>query len=205
MNRSTRRSRRSALLALGCAPVAVLLHAAGLGGVASAQAAVDRPAGAEEGLAGEVQRLLPGAREIGRTSLRWFGLPIYDAQLWSREVVTALDFAQREFVLSLRYARSLEGAAIAERSLDEMRRQQPLAPALAAAWLAQMKLAFPDVRAGDRLIGWHQPGRSTRFFHNGQARGELADAAFGARFFGIWLSPQSSQPALRQALLGETP
>jgi hypothetical protein len=119
--------------------------------------------------------------------------------------VTSQDYAQREFVLSLRYARSLEGAAIAERSLDEMRRQQPVPTALASAWLNQMKLAFPDVQAGDRLAGWHQPGRGTRFFHNGQASGAVADAAFGARFFGIWLSPQTSDAAQRQALLGVAP
>jgi hypothetical protein len=29
----------------------------------------------------------------------------------------------------------------------------------------------------------------------------VADAAFGARFMGIWLAPQTSEPALRQALL----
>jgi len=41
-----------------------------------------------------------------------------------------------------------------------------------------------------------------RFFHNGALRSELRDTDFTRRFFGIWLSPQTSEPKLRQSLLG---
>ena len=37
---------------------------------------------------------------------------------------------------------------------------------------------------------------------NGLADGELRDAEFARRFIGIWLGEQTSQPALRQSLLG---
>ena len=37
---------------------------------------------------------------------------------------------------------------------------------------------------------------------NGRAGGELRDAEFARRFIGIWLGEQTSQPALRQSLLG---
>jgi hypothetical protein len=33
-------------------------------------------------------------------------------------------------------------------------------------------------------------------------RGDIRDAEFARLFFGIWLSPRSSEPAMRQALLG---
>jgi len=150
----------------------------------------------------EALQLLPGAQEQGRMRLRWFGLPIYDARLWTRQPVTAAGYAQQEFVLGLRYVRALEGAAIAERSLQEMQRQQPLADAQAQAWLAQMRLAFPNVQPGDRLLGWHRPGRESAFFLNGRRTHTVADAGFGERFFGIWLSPRSRDAAQRDALLG---
>jgi hypothetical protein len=35
----------------------------------------------------------------------------------------------------------------------------------------------------------------------GKPHGSVADAAFGARLMGIWLAPQTSEPALRAALL----
>ena len=37
----------------------------------------------------------------------------------------------------------------------------------------------------------------------GRVVGEVADAAFARLFFGIWLSPKTSEPALRQALLAQ--
>jgi hypothetical protein len=36
---------------------------------------------------------------------------------------------------------------------------------------------------------------------NGQPLGEIRDAEFARRFFAIWLSPQTSEPKLRLALL----
>ena len=65
-----------------------------------------------------------------------------------------------------------------------------------------MQQIFPDVKAGDRLTGVQRPGEATRFFVNGQAGGEVRDAEFTRLFFGIWLSPRTSQPQLREALLG---
>jgi len=64
-----------------------------------------------------------------------------------------------------------------------------------------MTALFPDVRDRDRLTGVQLPGQGARFFFNGTLRGELADAEFARLFFGIWLSPRTSEPALRAALL----
>ena len=61
---------------------------------------------------------------------------------------------------------------------------------------------FPDVAEGDRISGVHKPGQAARFHVNGRYAGELADGEFARLFFGVWLSPQTSEPALRDALLG---
>ena len=71
-----------------------------------------------------------------------------------------------------------------------------------ARWLKRMTQLFPDVKDGDRLTGVQRPGVATRFFLNGQFRGEVADADFTRLFFGIWLSPRTSEPRLREQLLG---
>ncbi|WP_415427151.1 chalcone isomerase family protein, partial [Staphylococcus borealis] len=91
---------------------------------------------------------------------------------------------------------------IAKRSLKEMRRQGPIADAQAAAWLAEMEAAFPEVKQGDRISGRYEPGVGAQFYLNGQLRRRIDDAAFARLFFGIWLSPQPSEPALREQLLG---
>jgi len=151
----------------------------------------------------ELAPLWSSPRLHGEGRLRYFGLHIYDARLWSPDsALRSDDWSQRDFALELQYARALVGRQIAERSLDEIRRAGPVSTDVAARWLESMNSIFPDVRPGDRLTGLHARGERARFFLNGQPRGEIRDADFARRFFGIWLAPQTSQPQLRAALLG---
>lgn len=166
--------------------------------------AADAPAGPGSAPPPEVAAL-PGARLQGQMRFRWFGLHVYDGRLWSASPVRADDYPAREFALELIYARNIPGADIAERTISEMRRIAEFSDAQAKAWLDFMRDAFPDVKPGDRLMGLHRPGQGVSFFHNGRPTRTLADVAFPAQFFGIWLSPRSREPALREALLGRTP
>lgn len=134
--------------------------------------------------------------------MRFLGLAIYEISLNAPEPVQAEGWAAQPLLLQLRYQRSLKGAAIAERSLEEMRRQGAVADADAQAWLAGMREAFPDVKDGDRLSGLHDPVEGARFWFNGAPRGPRLDADFSRRFFGIWLAPETSEPKLRAQLLG---
>lgn len=152
----------------------------------------------------EIAAALADARLRGRAVLRFLGLAVYDAQLWTT-APPAADPLVHPSALALTYARSLVGALIARRSIEEMRGIGPFGDDQAARWLQAMTALFPDVRAGDRLTGLHLPGRTARFFFNGQPRGEVADAEFARLFFGIWLSPRSSEPRLRAQLLGSAP
>ncbi len=150
----------------------------------------------------ELAAVLPGARLQGSGRLRFMGLRIYDARLWSGATAVGTDWVATPLALELEYARELKGELIAERSLAEMRRQADVAADTAARWLAAMKQAFPDIKSGDRLIGLMLPGQGVRFVFNGRVVGEVLEIAFARLFFGIWLSPRSSEPALRESLLG---
>ena len=149
----------------------------------------------------ELASELPAARWRGTGVLRFLGLRIYDAQLWSAEAVTG-DGADQALALVLVYARQLVGEQIASRSLKEMNRIGRINDEQSSRWLTAMTPLFPDVKDGDRLTGIQRPGVATRFFLNGQFRGEVADADFTRLFFGIWLSPRTSEPRLREQLLG---
>ena len=174
-------SRRACVLSLALAPWGL-----------RAQAAV--PA--------EVASELPGARLLGNGRLTFFGLHVYDARLWTPEGFSADRFTTHPLALELEYARTLYGHLIAERSIEEMRRAGALSDEVAQRWLDTMKRIFPDVNKGDRITGVQRPAEATRIFVNATLRGEVRDADFTRRFFGIWLAPQTSEPKLRQALLG---
>lgn len=134
--------------------------------------------------------------------MSWFGLALYDARIWASTRLAAQSWMDQPFALELVYRRAFSGADIAKRSLDEMRREGEIHPGQAERWEEAMRSIFPDVAPGDRIAGVHLPGQGATFLFNGKPAGEVKDAEFARRFFGIWLAPTTSEPSLRAALLG---
>lgn len=162
-------------------------------------AALSSPLHAQDGLPAAVAAEAPGLLPRGTGTFSWFGLEIYSASLWTRGGTP--DFGQ-PLALALRYARSLKGSAIAERSAEEMKQLGAGTPEQLAAWLAEMSALFPDVSKGTTLTGVHLPGEGARFYRDGRLLGTIRGAEFSRAFFSIWLHPQTSAPKLRAALLG---
>jgi len=186
--------RKLLLLAGGCALTAVLpgRHLA-----AQTQSA--------ESLPTALDTEMPGLRQLGTARLRFFGLDIYEARLWISSGFKPEAYAASPFALELNYLRSLSGKAIAERSLKEMQRQGRIVAEQEKTWLAAMERVFPDVKNGDRIVGAHVPGTGARFWFNGQPLPAIPDAEFSRYFFGIWLADATSEPKLRNNLLGRNP
>lgn len=150
----------------------------------------------------ELTRSVPGAVMSGQFRMTFWGFDVYKATLWIAAGFNETAFEQGSFGLELLYLRDFKGADIARRSLVEMRRQGPLPAEQEAAWESQMRNLFPDVKNGDRIVGVNQPGVGATFWCNGRPLGDVKDPEFAKKFFGIWLSSQTSEPALRRALLG---
>jgi Chalcone isomerase-like len=178
--------------AIFAAPLCLLL-AIGSGQATAQVAAPVLPAQATTGM--------PSLKAIGGGLLRIFGFQVYNAYLWTPE---GASFDQtKPHVLDIHYLRTFSAKQLAERSIDEMRGQGTGSEAVYPKWFTEMQRVFADVKEGDRLIGVATPSRTAKFFHNGNYRGEVADAAFTDAFFGIWLSEKSSQPGMRDRLLGK--
>jgi hypothetical protein len=168
---------------------------AGCGGLLSKALANDNPTPAE------VSREMHEAVLAGSARMRYFGFTVCDARLWVHPRFQLANYWQHPLALELAYQRNLKGPAIAQRSLDEMRRNGPIAPETASAWLATMTDIFPNVGPGDRITGIHMVGTGARFWLNGQLRSTVPDPEFSRLFFGIWLSDRTSEPKLRAELL----
>lgn len=146
---------------------------------------------------------LAGTQLSGSGTLRFLGLEVYCAQLWVRPGFDPGDYARQPLALELHYAHGFSAEAIARRSIEEMQRQQALSAATARRWQVQLANALVDVAPGDRILGLYSPGEGARFLHNGRESGRVDDAEFARLFFGIWLSPHTSEPGLRAALLAQ--
>jgi hypothetical protein len=136
-----------------------------------------------------------GLARWGSGSFRRWGFLVYDATLWA-----AGDPQRPPLALELTYRRHIEGAAIAEASVKEMRQLGLASEATLHAWGEQMRRLFPDVSPGDRITG-HYLAEAARFDFNDRRLGSIADPAFARAFFAIWLDPRTSAPDLRAALL----
>ncbi len=140
--------------------------------------------------------LTAGLRRWGSGEFRRWGFLVYEASLWA----SAEDPLQPPLALALTYKRQLDGAKIAEASVSEIRNLQMADASTLNAWGQQMATIFPDVKAGDRIVGVYLPG-GARFFYNGQWIGSIDDPAFARAFFAIWLDVRTSAPELRSLLL----
>ena len=136
----------------------------------------------------EAERLSTDSNRVGKARLTYLFWDVYDAVLYA---------------LKLTYLRDLDGRDIAERSAKEMRKQGLKDEDKLAEWQSTMTAIFPDVSDGDVLTGEVNEDRHTRFFFNGEVVGNVDDPAFTRAFFGIWLSENTSEPEMREQLLGE--
>jgi hypothetical protein len=147
-----------------------------------------------------VATLAPSLQFQGGGEMTFFGLPVYDGWFWCTGHGFSLEYP---LVLDLIYKRTLEGQAIAARSVDEITKLGLGTPEQRTHWGELMRRIFPDVHDGDRLTGISMPPGIARFFHNGRQIGEIDDHDFTRAFFGIWLDPRTSRPEYRKRLLGE--
>jgi len=141
---------------------------------------------------------LPDLKVVGNGTLRFFGLRIYEAILWSPGGVWS---ANQPYALELVYTRGFDGSAIARRSIEEIRAQRPWPEATLARWEKEMREVFPDIAKGDRLIGVRMPGAGATFYSGPRRLGQISDETFAEAFFGIWLITATRSPDLRARLL----
>ena len=149
----------------------------------------------------ELDALLPQHRLIGKGQLTVWGFQVYDARLWALPGFKPSNLPTQPFALELAYLRDFSGKDTAERSIKEMRRAATINEEQAKVWITDMQRVIPDIKKGDRIMGINRPGIGAQFLVNGKAAGEIRDADFARLFFGIWLSPKTSEPKLRDVLL----
>lgn len=157
--------------------------------------------GAPAVAADAVMQQIPNAHKVGEGRLSIVFWDVYDAALYAPDGEWN---PEKPHALSIRYFREIEGADIAERSIEEMRKQGFSDERLLADWYKQMLAIFPDVKDGTELTALFTSKKTTDFYHNGKRIGSVNAPLFGKYFFDIWLGEKTSEPSLRKALLGQS-
>ena len=145
----------------------------------------------------------PKLEMVGQTSLKRYGLHIYDASYWMLEGKASDFFSTNTHALSITYARKISSDRLLSSTKKEWIRlgfaeQYPI-----DAWLKILEHLWPDVTKGDQLIAVSSPDGKTTFYDNKEPIGTIEDANFGTVFFAIWLDENSRFKKNREELLGE--
>lgn len=148
----------------------------------------------------ELHPAIHAAAPQGAAQMRKLFLHVYDASFWS----DSGDWQKAPYALTITYAMDFTAQELADRTLSEMQHVSDLPDATLRGYADRLAKLWPNITNGDRITALARADGSTVFFHNGTQLGAMSDAAFTPAFFGIWLSPKSSEPTMRKQLLNES-
>mgnify|MGYP001148009508 CR=1 FL=1 len=147
------------------------------------------------GFASSVHNLLPGAEQRGAATFRLFGLPVYQARLFTRGAAP-LDWTQ-DFGIELTYQRRLSQDDLIVATLREMRRLGYPAPDR-----ARLQPCFQSVAPGDRYLAVSRGPDRILFLRNGRTVCTLAQTGITRGFMSIFVGENTRSARFTGALLG---
>ncbi len=126
---------------------------------------------------------------------------IYQSILLTTDGQPPFSHTCQHALFEIHYLRDISKAELLENTLSQWRHLAldeddyiEFLPLLAGIW--------PDIKAGDQLSMLSQ-ANSTTFYLNRHRIGVIDSATFAQLFLAIWLDENTSEPKLRQQLLGE--
>ena len=162
---------------------------------------------------------------LGHHEFTYWGLSIYKASLWlgtkisstAKEVSpnglsrTDWGLPRGVIALSLVYQRGFSKELLVKRSMEEMLAQHSVPQGQKVAWERELRAVLPSVNEQDELVALYDAQDLGRVLFLGKLKGRLSYESLGClsapllaqSFMGIWLSPQTSQPKMREALLSQ--
>ena len=146
---------------------------------------------------------LPKLIAVGRGELTWFGIPIYEASLWTqsgefRSLSNTLPLA-----FTITYERNITSAALAKRTIKEWEHLGKFDSETRNFWGSQLERIWPNVKPGDSITTLVTSDSKTHFYHNEKLLTVLEDPTFGTALLAIWLDANTSEPGLRAKLIGK--
>lgn len=155
-------------------------------------------------------------KEVGKARFSFLFWDIYDSQLYTQTGKFDNDSANYPTLLKINYLRDIDKEDLISKTIEQWE-HLGFSASEYQKYQASLYALWPNIKAGDSL-SLLVSSQASYFYHNQNLLGDikhsdLSDKAnvarqtphFGELFLAIWLSPQTSQPKLRNQLLGLTP
>ncbi|MBC7538457.1 MAG: chalcone isomerase family protein [Bacteriovorax sp.] len=135
----------------------------------------------------------------GEGEYKWFFFNVYEVKLWAP---SAENLYSNSLLLEIKYKKSFKGIDIVKQSEKELV-HAGVDSSVVSKWKGKLLEIFPDVKAGDRILASFLPSEGITFYLNSTKElGRIVDLSFSKSFLDIWLGDKTSDPDLRDKLLG---
>jgi len=139
-------------------------------------------------------------KKIGQGNMSWLFFDLYQASLYSKTGDYAVgDYPQ---ALKIIYQRNIYSADLVNVTEKEWQKLG-FTSGEYQQWLPVLSALWPDIKEDDVLLFLVDVDGYGAFYHNNQLLGRVDNSAFSKAFLSIWLSTNTSEPALRRKLIGE--
>ncbi len=139
-------------------------------------------------------------KKCGDALLKVLFWKVYESSLYTPD--GSWEEGVRPMRLDIRYLRAITAVDLVKQTGKEWAEQGKSSPQH-MIWQGDLLAMWPDVTEGDVISLAIDPSGESTFLFNGEAIGTIGDPQFGEDFSGIWLSPETTRPALRRQLIGE--
>ncbi len=136
--------------------------------------------------------------KIGQGEMQYLFWTLYTAELYRGTNFQEEDQSQ---ALRIIYEKSISKDALIEATAQQWEHlnypQEDI-----DRWIEPLQSLWPNVKPGDALILKTDKTGVSQFYFGDQSLGKIQDPEFGDAFLSIWLSQNTTEPELRQQLLG---
>ena len=137
---------------------------------------------------------------VGEANLKVLFWSVYNSRLYTSNGV--YDKKHKPIKLEIEYLRNIKAKDLVGRTASEWD-YLGLDEKVYKKWIIQLTGIWPDIRKGDVLAIYLDENNKSRFYFNNSLLATIEDKTFGENFLAIWLSPDTSQPEHRLALIGD--
>lgn len=135
---------------------------------------------------------------VGSGRLSFWMWDVYDASLYAED---GLYKTSKPFALYIKYLMPFRKESLANRTIQEIKRQGYNDNNKLSLWKSQLINIFPDVEKGDAITAIYLDVSSVGFFVENKSLGYINSPEFTRKFFDIWIGEKTSEQELRIKLL----
>lgn len=140
-------------------------------------------------------------KKVGETKFSVFIWDIYQSQLHTTSGSFPVSNTDEKTLYQITYLKSISSEDLVSRTVEQWQ-HIGISTKQYEQYLPVLRQIWPDIKTGDSLaLLIDQEG--SKFYYNQEVIGSINTKEFGPMFLDIWLAKNTSQPKLRNELLGK--